>query len=226
MFIGHFAAAFAAKRVAPRVSLGTLVAAAQLLDLLWPPLILLGVEEVRVAPGRTAFTPLDFERYPWSHSLVMAVVWALVFGAGYAMFTRRDRAAWVVGGLVLSHWVLDFASHGPDLPLAFGPVKVGLGLWNSVPATIAVEGALFAFGVYLYATGTRSRNRTGSVALWALVVFLSGIYVASLGPPPPSARAVAVAGLLTWLFVPWAHFIDRNRDRLGLPARAAGMAPP
>ena len=214
MFIGHFALGLAAKRVVPRTSLGTLFAAAQLLDLVWPVLVLLGVEQVRVAPGNTAFTPLDFVSYPWTHSLLMGLVWAAGFGVVYRWRTGFTRGAWVLGGLVISHWVLDLATHRPDLPLAPGAPKVGLGLWSSVPGTIAVEGALFAVGVYLYAAGTRARNRTGRVAFWALVAFLVGVYVANLGPPPPSARAIGIAGMAMWLFIPWAVWIDRNREPL------------
>ncbi len=212
MFIGHFAVGFAAKRLAPRASLGTLFAASQLLDLIWPALVLLGAEEVRVDPGNTAFTPLDFVSYPWTHSLLMALIWAAAFALAYRARTHFSRGAWLAGALVVSHWVLDFVTHRPDLPLAPGTMKVGLALWNSVPATVIVEGGLFAMGVYLYATGTRARNRTGRVALWALVVFLVGIYIANMGPPPPSARAIGAAGLLMWLFIPWAVWIDRNRE--------------
>jgi hypothetical protein len=215
MFIGHFAMGLAAKRVAPRTSLGTLFAAAQLLDLVWPALVLAGVETVRVDPGNTAFTPLDFVSYPWTHSLGMALVWAFAFALAYRARTSALRGAVVVGALVLSHWLLDFVTHRPDLPLAPGGPKVGLGLWNSVPATVALEGALFVAGVYLYAGATRPRNRRGRVALWALVAFLAVTYVANMGPPPPSARAIGIVGLLMWLFVPWGAWIDRNRAPVG-----------
>ncbi len=226
MFIGHFAVGLAAKRVAPRTSLGTLFAAAQLLDLIWPALVLLGVETVRVEPGNTAFTPLDFVSYPWTHSLLMVLVWAVGFGVIYRERTGFNRGAWVVGGLVLSHWVLDFATHRPDLPLAPGSMKVGLGLWDSVPATIAVEGALFAVGVYLYATGTRARNRTGHIGFWGLVAVLVGIYIANLGPPPPGARAIGIAGLLMWLFIPWGVWIDRNREPVARVERHSAASTP
>jgi membrane-bound metal-dependent hydrolase YbcI (DUF457 family) len=232
MFLGHFAVGFAAKRASPRTSLGTLFLAAQLLDLLWPALILLGLEEVRIEPGNTAFTPLDFVSYPWTHSLLMVLLWGAGLGLAYRARTGSARGAWVVGALVLSHWVLDLVTHRPDLPLAPGAVKVGLGLWNSVPGTIAVEGALFAAGVYLYATATRPRNRTGTVALWLLVAVLAGIYVANLGGPPPSARAIGAAGLLGWLFLPWAVWIDRNRhavtgrgEAAHPESRSSGMPP-
>ena len=213
MFIGHFAVAFAAKSAAPRGSLGTLFLAAQWLDVLWPVLVLAGLEEVRVAPGDTAFTPLAFVRYPLTHSLALALVWSAVLGGVYRWRTGRAREAWVVAGLVLSHWVLDLLTHRPDLPLAPGAAKVGLGLWNSVLGTLLVESALFAAGVFLYATFTRAVTRGGRIALWALVATLAGLYAANvLGPPPPGPRAVAVAGLLMWLFLPWAIYVDRRRE--------------
>lgn len=220
MFLGHLAVGLAAKRVAPRTSLGALLAAALLLDLAWPVFVLLGVERVRVDPGNTAVTPLDFVSYPWTHSLLLASVWAAGFAVAYRRFGADPRAAWVIGGLVLSHWVLDLLSHRPDLPLAPGAVKVGLGLWRSVPATVAVEGALFAAGVALYAAETRSRGRAGRVGLWALVAVLAALYAANLaGPPPPSATAVAVAGLLLpVVLLPCAAWVDGRRE-VRLPAR-------
>jgi hypothetical protein len=224
MFIGHFAVGLAAKRVSPRTSLGTLFVAAQLLDLIWPALVLLGIEQVRIQPSDDPFTRLDFVSYPWSHSLLMVLVWAAAFGIVYAARTRSARGGLVVGALVLSHWVLDFVTHRPDLPLAPGASKVGLGLWNSAPATVAVEGALFVAGVVLYATATRPRNRTGRIAFWALVLFLAGTYLANMGPPPPSARAIGVAGLLMWLFLPWAVWIDRNRESVVVSGMATSGA--
>jgi len=213
MFIGHIAVGLAAKRVAPRASLAALMAAPLWLDLLWPFLVLAGVEVVRIEPGATAFTPLDFAWYPWSHSLALTLFWAALFGGTYWAITRYAAGAAAVAAGVASHWMLDFATHRPDLPLWPGGARVGLGLWRSVPGTIAVEGALFVAGVALHAGATRPRDRTGSIALWALVAFVSVVYVANLlGPPPPSARAVGTLALAQWLFVPWAALIDRHRE--------------
>jgi hypothetical protein len=100
VFIGHYAAGFAAKRLAPRVSLGTLLSAALLLDLVWPVLVLCGVERVRIAPGDTVMTPLDFEYYPYSHSLLMAMVWGAAAGLLY-LALRRDRTGALVVGLLV-----------------------------------------------------------------------------------------------------------------------------
>src|SRR3954470_21958054 len=132
MFIGHFAVAFAAKRVAPRTSLGATFVAAQLVDLLWPIFLLLGWEQVRITPSANPFLVLDFTSYPWSHSLAMGLVWGAAFGALYFAVTKYGRGALVVGLLVPSHWILDFFAHRPDLPLyPGGAERLGLGLWNN-----------------------------------------------------------------------------------------------
>jgi len=220
LFLGHFALAFAAKRKAPKASLGALIAAAQVPDLIWPVLVLTGAETVRIDPGNTAVTPLDFVSYPWSHSLLMDAVWAVLAGLTYFAF-KRDRAGAVwIGLLVLSHWVLDWISHRPDMPLWPGGPKVGLGLWESVPATVAVEGALFIAGVWLYATGTRALDRIGGRALWTLAGFLGALYAGNLlGPPPPDARVVAWADAGALLILAWAAWADRHRAPVGMGGR-------
>ena len=213
MFIGHFGAGLAAKRFTPYTSLGTLVVAVQLLDLIWPTLLMLRIERVRIDPGNTRVTPLAFEYYPWTHSLAMAAVWALLAAGGYAILRRQSRGAWVIAAAVLSHWVLDFVTHRPDLPLwpPHGP-PVGLGLWNSVAGTVAAEAVLFSTGVWLYATHTEPLDRLGQYALVAFAVVLPLIYAANLfGPPPPSVEAIAVAAQAQWLLVAWAMWIDRHR---------------
>jgi len=213
MFIGHHATAFALKPLATRVSLGTLFAGTLLLDLIWPVLLLLDIEHVRIAPGITAFTPLDFYDYPITHSLLSVLGWSLLAGLVYWLVKKSARDAGIVGLAVLSHWIIDFLAHRPDLPLWPGGPRVGLGLWGSIPGTIVVEAALFLAGLWLYLRATQTRDRTGSVALWSLVVFLGVIYVANiLSPPPPSARAIGWAGLAQWLFVPWGMWIDRHRQ--------------
>ena len=212
MFIGHNAAGFASKSLAPRTSLGLLMAAPMLLDLIWPVFLLLDIEHVRFDAGATAFTKLDFYNYPWSHSLLMAVVWGLLFGGAYWLKTRYRRGAIVLFAGVVSHWVLDFVTHRPDLPLYPGGPQVGLGLWNSVPGTIVVELILFAAGLALYLRATRARDRIGSIALWALVIFLLLIFAANAtSTPPPDWRPIAWVGLSAILIPIWAAWIDRHR---------------
>lgn len=216
MFIGHMAVAFAAKRTTPAVSLGTLFLACQLADLVWPVLVVLGVERVSVLPGATVVTPLDFVYYPFSHSLAAALLWAVAFAAVYRRAGRASAGVSAVLGLVvLSHWILDVVSHRPDMPLTTGPTTahVGLGLWNSLPATIVVEGGLFAAGVWLYARATRSRDRVGTWAFRLLVGFVLMIYAANLfGPPPPDGMTAAWSAFALWLLVAWAYWVDRHRE--------------
>jgi len=212
MFIGHFAVGLASKRAAPRASLSVLMAAPNLLDLLWPIFLLLSWEQVRIEPGNTAFTPLDFVSYPISHSLLTASGWGALFALLYWARTHYTRGAVVIGLSVVSHWVLDFITHRPDMPLYPGGPKFGLGLWNSVPATISVEVPMYVVGAWLYLSMTRARDRTGSYALLAFLAFGLVTYVANiLGPPPPNPRAIAFVTLTLWLVPVWAWWIDRHR---------------
>ncbi|MDP9148946.1 MAG: metal-dependent hydrolase [Myxococcota bacterium] len=214
MFLGHYALGLAAKRVHRGLSLPILLAAPQLLDLLWPLFVLAGIERVEVAPGDTAFTPLRFVSYPWSHSLAMAIVWGLAFAAVARARGVSRRGAWVVGALVVSHWVLDVVSHRPDMPLwPFGRQRLGLALWQSIPLTVVVELSMYAAGVTLYLSATRSRDRTGTWAFAGLIGFLLLAYVGSLvGPPPPSASAVAISALALWLIPLWGSWIETHRQ--------------
>jgi membrane-bound metal-dependent hydrolase YbcI (DUF457 family) len=213
MFLGHFAVGLAAKRAAPRTSLGWLVAACQLLDLLWPVFLLAGLEQVRIDPGNTPVTPLSFDRYPISHSLLMACVWGAALAALYFWRTRRGRAAVVIALVVVSHWVLDWITHRPDLPLApWSPVTVGLGLWYSRVGTAILESLMYIGGLWLYASMTRPRDRVGRWGFAAFAGLLAIIYAANLsGPPPPGVEAVAVSALALWLLPPWAAWFDRHR---------------
>ena len=214
MFIGHFAVAFAAKRAAPTVSLGTLFIACEFVDLLWPVFLLAGIEAVAIAPGITRFTPLDFQSYPWSHSLLMVVVWAVVFAAAFFARRRQWLPAAVLALVVLSHWFLDLVVHRPDLPLAPGSdVKVGFGVWDSLPGTLLLEGALFVIGVRFYLRGSQALDRTGHWALYGLLALLLVSYVATaFGPPPPSVPAIAAVGLAGGaVTAAWGYWIDRHR---------------
>jgi len=212
MFLGHYAFGLAAKRVAPTVSLGTLFLAVQLADELWPLLLLLGLEHVRVAPGATRMTPLDFYDYPISHSLLALVGWGLGLGALHFAQRRNWRAAGILAAGVVSHWVLDVLVHRPDMPVLPQGPRVGLGLWNSVGATVALELGFYAAGLAIYTATTRPVDRTGRFALWALVLLLVVVWAGAVaGPPPANERALAFSALALWLVVPWGYWIDRHR---------------
>lgn len=214
MFIGHFGLAFAARRVAPAVSLGTTIFAAEFLDALWPLFVMAGIERVEIVPGITRMTPLDFVHYPWSHSLAMALVWSFAFGATYWLLRRNARGALVLAALVASHWLLDWMVHRPDLPLYPGDAaKYGLGLWNQPALELGMEAILFAAGIYLYVRATKARDRVGVYGFWALVAVLAIAYLAAtFGPPPPSSQAVAASSLIVYVIAAWGWWIDRHRE--------------
>jgi LexA-binding, inner membrane-associated putative hydrolase len=227
MILGHYGLALAAKRAAPRPSLGTFAFAAQWLDELWPILVLAGLERVRVAPGLMAANPLDFEYYPYSHSLAAAIVWSVLLGGIYYGLRRDRQSAGIIGLLVLSHWILDLPMHRPDLQLWPGSaMRVGLGAWRSIPLTIVLELMVFGFGLVVYLRTTRARDRIGSWAFWAMVAVLVLIFVSGFtSAPPPNGRAVALGALGLWLFVPWSYWIDRHRELIE-PGSALHESPP
>ena len=212
MFIGHFALGFALKRAAPKTNLGWLIASVEFLDLIWPILVLTGVERVEIDPGNTVFTPLNFVYYPYTHSLAGAIVLSILFGGVYYAISKYKRGALIVAAGVLSHWFLDLIVHRPDLQLYPGSSeRFGLGLWNSFAATIIVESAMFILGVWLYVSFTRAKDKIGRYALWSFVVFLAVVHVANAFGPPPNSSAVAIVALLMWLFPLWAGWGDAHR---------------
>ena len=224
MVLGHYGVALAAKRVAPRVSLGVLVAAAQLADLVWPVLLLLRVERIRINSTDNPFLNIAFESYPWTHSLLAALVWGALAGLAYWVFRRDRTGSMVVGLVVVSHWVLDWVTHVPDLPLYPGGPLVGLGLWRFPTATMTVESIVFILGLAAYVRCTRSVDRTGVWALRAFVVVLAALYVASIyAPAPTSASAIGWSALGGWLIPLFAWWLDRHRTSRTLPDLATPL---
>ena len=214
MFVGHFGLALASKKIAPKTSLGALVFATEFVDLLWPICLLLGIEHVAIAPGITRMTPLDFTDYPITHSLLMGVVWAMVVGGIYFLFRRYGRGASVIAVGVLSHWILDWLTHRPDLALyPGGTAKYGLGLWHHPAAEMMLEGGIFAIGAIMYLTATNASDRVGRYGTWSLIVFLLLGWLSALfaGGAPPNARALAWVSLSIWITVPWAWWADKHR---------------
>ena len=214
MFIGHFALGFAAKPAVPRVSLAMLLVAALFADILWPVFVLLGIEHVRIAPGYTAFTPLEFVSYPWSHSFLMLCLWGAVVGGVYRGIFGGRRTFVALALLVLSHWLLDWITHAPDMPLYPGGPRLGLGLWNSVPGTMVVELLMLAGGLYLYMRSTEAADPVGRWALISLGAALGALYMvdALSGVLPPSVTAICIVGLaMSVVFPLWAWLADRHR---------------
>lgn len=213
MFIGHFGVGFGAKKITTTTSLGTLFLASQFVDLLWPIFLMLGIEKVTVDPGNTIVTPLNFLYYPFTHSLVGVLFWAILFALIYYLFRKNLKISILLAILVLSHWILDLITHRPDLPITIGSEStfVGLGLWDSLASSIIVESLIFVGGIYLFIRISKAKNKTGTYSLWGLIIFFVIIYIVNLfGPPPASADAIGYVGLAQWLLIPWAYWIDKN----------------
>src|SRR6185503_151411 len=214
MFLGHYAVGLAAKKFAPRASLGVLIAAPILLDLLWPIFLLLGWESVAIETSTNPFLRLRFDSYPISHGLLAVIAWATLFASIYFGVARYLAGAIAIWIGVVSHWLLDYLVHRPDLPLSAGNDRLfGLGLWNRKWPTIAVELLIFALGVWIYWRQTRARDKIGNYGFWAFIVFLVAAYAGvAFGPAPPTVKKLAIGTLFTWLLVPWAWWFDRHRE--------------
>jgi membrane-bound metal-dependent hydrolase YbcI (DUF457 family) len=214
VFLGHYAVALAAKRAAPRTSLGTLFLSVQLADMLWPVFLLTGWERVRIVPNPDPFLNFVFDAYPISHSLLTLVAWGVVFALLYRTRTGYARGAIVVALGVVSHWVLDVVVHRPDMPLYPGGPKLGLGLWSSVTGTVVIEGLMLLASLWIYLGTTRARDGVGRYGFFALIVVVTLSYVASIfSPPPPSTLALSIGGIVFgWLFVGWAAWADKHRE--------------
>lgn len=228
MFLGHYGVALALKQKEPKVSLGTLFIAAQLVDVLWGTFLLLGWEHVRVLPDDNPLLVLQFYDYPISHSLLGAFAWGAAAAALYYSWPTRDttrhwQAAVLVGAAVASHWLLDFIVHVPDLPLTGNDSpKFGLGLWRHVGLGVGLELLMLALGVALYVRGRSRRHPLRPVRLAVVLVLLVGTYVASLvGPPPPS---VPVIGASTVGLLLVAGALAAWADRAATPAELAAAA--
>ena len=130
MYVGHFAAGLAIKASEPRAPTWALLVGVGLLDILFGPFVLVGIERATVTPSVSPGFSLDY--IDWSHSLVMSLVWSVLFGAAFARYGRRVMTA--VGFAVFSHFLLDVPMHPPDLALwPNSTAHLGFGLWRTWP---------------------------------------------------------------------------------------------
>jgi membrane-bound metal-dependent hydrolase YbcI (DUF457 family) len=217
MFIGHFGAGMALKKLSPSTSLGTLLLAADLPDVIFPILMLAGIEEAKVSADTARLMPFDMSNYPWSHSLLMIFIAGSLLAGGFWLKNRNILETLAIILAALSHWLLDFISHRPDMPLWPGSAKFGLGLWDSLPGTLLVEIGIFALGILIFLKSSEAVNKAGKWGFWWFVIFLLPLYFGSLfGPPPPDMKAFGYVGIIgQFIFVGAGYWIDRNRRARG-----------
>src|SRR5262245_21139072 len=193
MFVGHYGVAFATKKANASIPLWVLFLAVQWLDVIWAPLVLLGIEQVRIVPGFTATNPLDLYYMPYTHSLVAAILWSTAVAFVYRTARPANtKTSLLVGLAVFSHWILDFIVHVPDLPLYDNSAKVGLGLWNEPIVAFGLEATLLFGAIALY-LGASHRRRLGLIA-FSVVMLAIHAYV-FFGPPPASPASAAMSAL-------------------------------
>lgn len=215
MFVGHYGPSFAIKTLRPAIPVWLLFIAVQLVDVAWAVLVLLGVEKVRIVPGITASNPFDLYYMPYTHSLVASILWSVAIAVLVGLFPRmatRAAAAWIAAA-VLSHWVLDFLVHRPDLPLYDNTMKVGLGLWNYPAVALSLEAVLLFGGMVLYLRKTKPINAIGRVGplVFGIVMLAIQSYI-FFGPPPVSPAAAALTALMSYaVFAAAADWLARQR---------------
>lgn len=221
MFVGHYGVAFAVKTERNKIPLWVLFVAVQLLDCLWAPFILLGIEKMRVVPGITATNALDLYYMPYTHSLIGALLWSAVAYALYKVVRRNaasNTAALLVGFAVFSHWVLDLIVHRPDLAIYDDTFKVGLGLWNYRIVEYALEIGILLVGAVMYLRRNEAIARRLGVIIFTVVLVLTQTGNTFMRRPPSSDRVFAITALVFYgVFAVVAAFLEK-RPAIGQPS--------
>jgi hypothetical protein len=219
MFVGHYCAAFVAKRIEPRLPLWTLLLAVQLVDVFWGLFILLGIERASLNPDLPG-SPLVLSFMPYTHSLPATVLWSAAAGLlGIAIWARgqhRLKLGLTLAAAVASHWFLDLLVHRHDLGLWGDAHKVGLGLWDQPMTAYMLEVLLLAGSVLLLAFSSawpRSRRRPLGVLCLGLLALQTASH---FGATPDNLQAMVVSALLVYLLTPvagkWAEHTQRAEE--------------
>jgi len=223
MFVGHYSVAFACRTERNKIPLWVLFVAVQFLDYIWATLVLLGIEKLRVIKGFTAGSMLDSYFHPYSHSLIMALIWSIISALVYkGVCGRHSRhysksAPLIIGVAVFSHWILDLVAHPRDLAIYDNRWKVGFGLWNYRGPEFALEIALLAGGIALYLT----RNAMPAIRKGAVVGFGLLLVIVQIGDTyvPRTALTDKATVIGVWIFYTLFVLIAFAAERIGSPQK-------
>src|SRR5204862_2419698 len=199
MFVGHYGVAFAVKTPRNKIPLWVLFVGVQLLDFLWAPFVLLGIEKVRFVPGITATNGLDLYFMPYTHSLIFALFWSAVAFAIYKIGWRKiasNSAVFLVGFAVFSHLLLVLIVHLPVLAIYDDTMKVGFGLWNCRGIEFLLEVAILLFGAVLYLKRNSAIARKIGIIIFVAALVLIQTSNTFLRRLPSSDRAFAITALV------------------------------
>lgn len=218
MFVGHYAAAFAARGAKPAVPLWILFVAVQLVDFAWAAFVMTGVEHVRIVPGFVAASNLDLYHMPWTHSLVAGLIWSVAAGLVYMVLRGGGsalKAGIIVGVAVFSHWLADLLVHVPDLAVYPNGPKLGFGLWRSLFWSQLIEIGLLLIGFAIYMAKTTPKGPVGRFAPWALIVFMLALQAygqmpIEAAPPVQEFAITALVGYTLLAVMAWG--VDRARE--------------
>ena len=217
MFVGHYAASLVLKKFEKRISRGILFLAVQFVDILFFPLVLLGVERLNIIENYTRSTHFELEYMPFTHSLVGALFWS---GAAYALFrgvfVKKNSGALVIALAVFSHWILDLLVHTPDLPIwSDTSVKLGLGLWNYPVLAYALEAIILLAALWLYLRSTSASSIVGKYGMGVFVIIMLLVNVLNIfGPLQDDSKLMLTVSALTayFLFAGIAFWLDKKRS--------------
>ncbi len=191
MFVGHLAAGFALKSRVREAPLAALLFGAALCDLLFGVFGMLGLEHA-VMHGTPVFANWELH-VGYSHSLLVSVLYAVGLGWIAARWWGTRRIGLAIGLAVFSHFVLDVASHRPDMPLiglgAVHDVRLGTNLAQHPLAFFLVELGWCLLAWWLYDGGN---VRLLTTLLVMMAIWSNNIFGFT---PLPSVSAPQQAGL-------------------------------
>ena len=214
MFIGHYAPALAVGANG-KIKLWQAFIAVQVLDFAWAGLNIAGVEKTRITEGFAGNSPLDLYHMPYSHSLGMSLIWAVIAAVLFAIVFRKQArvGAILFGVLVFSHWVMDLLVHKPDLALWFGSNKVGFGLWEKPLLANILELGLFIAGMVWYLSKTIATGMVGKYYPIAFIGLFAAIHaIGQTMPTPKSMSEFTITALASYILLALlAAGLDKTR---------------
>lgn len=213
MFVGHYAAAFALKRIERKAPLAALFLAVQWVDILFFPLAVLGVEKMEFVENFTAVNDFNLYFYPYTHGLLGSVVWSAIIFLLVRLFwkDKPKSVASILALAVLSHWFLDLIVHTADLPILADEPKFGFGFWNSKVLTFWTESILLLVGFAFYQTKLKSQNgKKRSIAL-LIILLLVGFLNIYILPKNNNLISLTSSALASYfLFALLARWVEKS----------------
>ena len=204
--------ALIAKKIEPKVSLGWYFGAALWLDLVWAVFLWLGIENLDIDPALQGVWPVKMDDIAMSHSVMMVIIWAVIVGCTFFYRRKRSIAAWLMGGLVMGHWGLDYLFHRADLALfPWSPGHLGWGIWDSLTMTVAIHFGVFGLGILMYIWAVKSDYLKVKSQFWLMMIVIAGVGLGSLITTPQDQGDVMNAGFLLWTLIPIGFWIDHKR---------------